>query len=102
MTFAGIWLGLPEQQAQHMGTLLCLLDQSLHRSNFGCMDFSCSISASSKAETSKAKTELKKINSALIHSPAPNTVVVDCPPNMALKCSYNILKWKCFMYLAKF
>lgn len=43
-----------------MGTLLCLLDQSLHRSNFGCMDFSCSISASSRAEASEAETELNK------------------------------------------
>lgn len=87
-------MGLPNQYVQHMGTLLCLLDQPIHRSNFGCMDFSCSISVSSRAETSKAKTELNKI-----------ILLVAFSPRMALKCVHKILKVEgvvLFIILSKF
>lgn len=34
---AGLWLGILEQLAQHMGPILCLLDLPLHWSNIGCL-----------------------------------------------------------------
>lgn len=58
--FAGIWLGIYKQHAQHMGAALCLLDLSLHRSNTGGMDFSwCLSSSSEEEEASEEKAKLR-------------------------------------------
>ena len=35
--FAGLWMGIYEKTAQHMGSVICLLDMSFHWCNFGCL-----------------------------------------------------------------
>lgn len=45
VVFAGIWLGICKQLAQHVGAVLCLLDLPLHRSNIGWLGLPCALSS---------------------------------------------------------
>lgn len=60
--YAGLWLGILKQLAQHMGPILCVLDLSLHWSNIGCMAIPCYLPPTrSKAEESIIKLFLVPI-----------------------------------------
>lgn len=60
--YAGLWLGILKQLAQHMGPILCVLDLSLHWSNIGCMAVPCYLPPTgSKTEESIIKLFLMPI-----------------------------------------
>jgi hypothetical protein len=55
---AGLWLGICQQLAQHMGAVLCLLDLPLHWSNIGCLGLPGSLSPN----PSETEESLKRHN----------------------------------------
>jgi len=57
--FAGFWLGILKQLAQHMGPIVCILDLPLCRSNIGCMVVPCSLSPTTTTRT-QTEESMKK------------------------------------------
>lgn len=57
---AGLWLGIRKQLAQHMGSVLCLLDLSVHRSYISSMGVPTVLPPTATGEESKENEENKE------------------------------------------